>query len=876
MNVVVVESPAKAKTINKYLGPDYRVLASYGHVRDLPPKDGSVDPEHDFAMVWQVDARGDKQLKEIAKAVKGAERLYLATDPDREGEAISWHIAEELARRDALDDVEVERVVFNEVTKRAVSEAFAHPRELNKELIEAYLARRALDYLVGFTLSPVLWRKLPGSRSAGRVQSVALRLICEREAEIEAFRPREYWSVDARLTGPSEEPFTARLTHLKGGKLDKFDLGDAAAAGAAARLLEAAQSFTVAAVERKTVRRNPQPPFTTSTLQQEASRKLGFGATRTMRIAQRLYEGVDLDGETVGLITYMRTDGVQVSAEAIEAARGLIEARFGSEYVPVVPRVYKTKAKNAQEAHEAIRPTDLFRRPQEVAPHLAPDELKLYDLIWTRMVASQVESARLDQVAVDITVDGGAAHLRASGTVVLFDGFLALYQEGRDENRDNGAGEGDAERGLPALMEGDRLSRQAVIPEQHFTQPPPRYTEASLVRKLEELGIGRPSTYAAILQVLQDRDYVRLDKRRFLPEDRGRLVTAFLSSFFERYVEYNFTADMETQLDDISGGRKDWKTVLAQFWNAFNKKVAETKDLSISDVIDALDQELGPHFFPPDPNNPDKDPRACPACGDGRLGLKLGRGGGFIGCSNYPECRYTRALTVPGEGEEEAAAQLAAPRELGHDPASGEPVTLRKGPYGLYVQRGEAAGKEKPARASVPKTLPAAEVTLDKALTLLALPRTIGAHPETGEPVIAGIGRYGPYVKHGKTYHTIPDDEDVTSIGLNRAVDLLAAAPGRRRASAGKEIGRHPADGKPVTLHAGRYGPYLKHGRTIASLPKDLSETDLALERAVELLGAKAEKDRAKGKKTGKAGAKAKKAGAKAGRRKSAGRKAAN
>ena len=857
MNVVVVESPAKAKTINKYLGKDFRVLASYGHVRDLPPKDGSVDPDRDFAMIWQVDARGEKQIKAIAEAVRNAERLYLATDPDREGEAISWHIAEELARRDLLDGVEVKRVVFNEITKRAVIEAFEHPRELNKELIEAYLARRALDYLVGFTLSPILWRKLPGSRSAGRVQSVALRLVCERESEIEVFRPQEYWSVEARLSGSTQETFTARLTHLDGNKLGKFDLGDRAAALAAAGRLEAARDFLVDSVERKTTRRRPQPAFTTSTLQQEASRKLGFGATHTMRVAQRLYEGIDLNGETVGLITYMRTDGVYVASEAIEAARQVIGDRFGDTYVPVVPPVYKSRAKNAQEAHEAIRPTDVARDPAQVSGRLGADELKLYRLIWTRMLASQMESARLAQVAADIDVVGQAAQLRGTGTVVMFDGFLKLYQEGRDEGVVGGAaGESDggaSERRLPELLEGDRLNRHAVLPEQHFTQPPPRYGEASLVKRLEELGIGRPSTYASIMQVLQDRDYVRLEKRRFQPEDRGRLVTAFLSSFFERYVQYNFTADLESQLDDISGGRKDWKAVLSQFWEAFHEKVEGTKELSISNVIDALDADLGPHFFPADPNDPDKNPRACPACADGRLGLKLGRTGGFVGCSNYPDCRFTRALAVPGDGDEDAGATLTGPVELGADPETGEMVILRKGPYGIYVQLGEPKGpkgKEKPPRVSLPKDLAPAEVTLKTALALLALPRTVGTYPETGEAILAGIGRYGPYVKHQSTYRNIPDGEDVLTIGLNRAVALIAEAPARRRggAGSGKEIGSHPGDSKPVRLHSGRYGPYVKHGRTIASLPKGESDQDLSFARALELLAAKAEKDRAKGK----------------------------
>jgi DNA topoisomerase-1 len=846
MKVVVVESPAKAKTINKYLGRDYQVLASYGHVRDLPPKDGSVDPAHDFSMVWQVDSRGEKHLKEIARAVKGADELILATDPDREGEAISWHINEELARRRALTGVDVKRVVFNEVTKKAVNEAFQHPRTLNKELIDAYLARRALDYLVGFTLSPVLWRKLPGSRSAGRVQSVALRLICEREAEIEAFRPQEYWTVDARMATAADDAFSARLTHLDGRKLEKFDLGDEAAATAAARTLETAPGFKVASVQRKEVRRNPYAAFTTSTLQQEASRKLGFGASRTMRIAQRLYEGIDVGGETVGLITYMRTDGVTVSTEAIDGARRLIAQRFGPNFVPASPRIYKTKAKNAQEAHEAIRPTDISRSPDQLARRLSEEERKLYELIWTRMLASQMESARLDQVAVDIDADNAAARLRATGSVVVFPGFLALYQEGRDETGDAAAEDAVGDRRLPNMAEGEAVGRRQVVPEQHFTQPPPRYSEASLVKKLEELGIGRPSTYASIIQVLQDRNYVRLDKRRFLPEDRGRVVTAFLTSFFERYVEYGFTADMEEQLDDISGGRKDWKAVLQQFWEAFSKAVEGTKDLSISNVIDALDADLGPHFFPRDPENPAKDPRVCPACGTGRLGLRLGKTGGFIGCSNYPDCRYTRTLAVAGNGENGAEAEFVGPVELGTDPQTNKVVSLRKGPFGLYVQLGEAEGKEKPKRSSLPKGLAPQDVTLEKALALLALPREIGRHPDDGAPVTAGLGRFGPYVKHGSTYRSIPADEDVTTIGLNRAVALLAEAPARRGGGAGKELGAHPDDGKPITLHSGRYGPYVKHGKVIASLPKDMQPEDITLDQAAALIAARAEKMGAK------------------------------
>jgi DNA topoisomerase-1 len=844
VNVVVVESPAKAKTINKYLGKDYTVLASYGHVRDLPPKDGSVRPDEDFAMDWEVDSKAERRLKEIAAAVKNADSLILATDPDREGEAISWHISEELKRRRALKDVDVRRVVFNEITKTAVLNAMANPRGLDRELIEAYLARRALDYLVGFTLSPVLWRKLPGSRSAGRVQSVALRLVCEREAEIEAFKPREYWSIEVTFATEAGATFAARLAVLDGRKLDRFDLVDQGAAEAAARRIREGAPFTAASVEKKQVRRNPQPPFTTSTLQQEASRKLGLSATRTMRVAQKLYEGVDIGGETVGLITYMRTDGVQLAGEAIAASRRLIEQSYGKEYLPASPRQYKTAAKNAQEAHEAIRPTDLRRRPQDVARALDSDERRLYELIWKRTVASQMESAVLDQVSVDIAGAGGAAVLRATGSVLRFDGFLTLYREDVDD-----PAEDESDRRLPPLNEGDRPSLQEVRPEQHFTQPPPRYTEASLVKKLEELGIGRPSTYASILQVLQDRNYVRLEKKRFVPEDRGRLVTAFLSSFFERYVQYNFTADLENQLDDISGGRIDWKAVLRDFWRDFHKAIDGTRELTIGQVIDSLDRDLGPHFFPDDGSG--RDPRLCPACKAGRLGLKLGRNGGFIGCSNYPNCSYTRPLAVDTA---EGAEADTSPRELGRDPETDQPVTLRKGPYGWYVQLGEAKDKEKPKRASLPKALSPADIDLGKALALLALPRTIGRHPESGEPITAGIGRFGPYIKHGPTYKSLSADDDVLTVGLNRAVSLLAEPSGGRgrrgTGGGGRSLGEHPADGKPVTVGNGRYGPYVRHGKLFASIPRDKDPGAVTLEEAVQLLEAQA----AKAKDGGKAG----------------------
>src|SRR5437764_1718958 len=826
MNVVVVESPAKAKTINKYLGRDYKVVASYGHVRDLPAKDGSVRPDADFDMSWEVDGKSEKHIKEIDQALRGADRLFLATDPDREGEAISWHVREVLKARRALKDVDVKRVVFNEVTRNAVLDAFRHPREIDGELVEAYLARRALDYLVGFTLSPVLWRKLPGSRSAGRVQSVALRLVCERESEIEAFKSREYWSIEVEFKTEAGQNFTARLTHLDGKRLERFDLDSEAKARAAADAILRASGFTVAEIDSRQVRRNPFPPFTTSTLQQEASRKLGLSANRTMQIAQRLYEGIELAGETVGLITYMRTDGVPISAEAIAAARQLIGGEFGPRYLPEPPRLYRSPAKNAQEAHEAIRPTDLARKPADVAAHLDRDQLQLYELIWKRTVASQMASALLGHVAVDIADAAGRLRLRANGSVILFDGFLKLYQEDRDDTPDE---EGEGGR-LPAMRKAERLARGEVTPNQHFTQPPPRYSEASLVKKLEELGIGRPSTYASIIQVLQDRDYVRLEKRRFLPEDRGRLVTAFLSSFFERYVEYNFPTDLENRLDEVSGGRIDWKALLRDFWRDFSTAVDGTKELTIKAVLEALDGELGRHFFPE--NGAGTDPRLCPGCGAGRLSLKLGRFGAFIGCSKYPECRFTRALGIDPEGETGGTDTA-----LGNDPATGLPVSVKKGPYGHYIQLGEAENGEKPKRVPLPRSVKPEDVDLETALGLLSLPREIGRHPETGEPITAGIGRFGPYLKHGSVFASLGADDDVLTIGLNRAVTVLAEAKtGQRRGpQLLREIGAHP-EGGAIGVYRGRYGPYVSHDGVIASLPKGADPNDFALDAAIALL----------------------------------------
>ncbi|RVT97862.1 type I DNA topoisomerase [Rhodovarius crocodyli] len=832
-DVLVVESPAKAKTINKYLGSGFTVLASFGHVRDLPPKDGSVRPEEDFAMDWEADDRGRKQVQAIAKALKGARHLYLATDPDREGEAISWHVKDMLARDGALKGVEVSRVTFNEITKRAVQHAIANPRQLDTPLIEAYLARRALDYLVGFSLSPVLWRKLPGSKSAGRVQSVALRLICEREAEIEAFKAREYWTVEGRFATPLGAPFLARLTHHEGRKLDQFDLNNEALANVAKRAVEAGQ-FSVGSVEKKRVRRNPPAPFTTSTLQQEASRKLGFGAQLTMRTAQQLYEGVEIGGETVGLITYMRTDGVSMAREAIMAIRDHVKGEFGPDYLPGAPREYTSKAKNAQEAHEAVRPTDVSRTPADVARYLSDQQRKLYELIWKRAVASQMQSAELDQTVAELIEPTGRTRMRATGSVIAFDGFLKLYREDRD---DAPADDDDENRTLPPMREKDAVKTGDVTASQHFTQPPPRFSEASLVKRMEELGIGRPSTYASILQVLQDREYVTLDKRRFVPQDRGRLVTAFLVAYFERYVDTGFTAGLEEQLDEISDGKADWRAVMRAFWEAFSSAIDETKDLKISDVIDRLDEELGPHFFPVADDG--KDPRACPSCGAGRLGLRLGRTGAFIGCSNYPECRYTRPLAVPGADGDATGPLADGIRELGEHPETGEKVTMRRGPYGIYVQLGEGGVDEKgkptkPRRASLARNMDPEQMTLERALALLSMPRIVGMHPDTGEEITAHLGRFGPYITMGALSKSLDRDDDILSLGLNRAVALLADAKPR-----GITLGDHPADGEKVEVRRGRFGPFIMHNKRVANMPRGMEMEAITLAEAVTLLAEK-------------------------------------
>ena len=838
-NLVIVESPAKAKTINKYLGSDYDVVASFGHVRDLPPKDGSVDPDADFAMKWQVQSDRSKQLKEIAAKAKASKRLILATDPDREGEAISWHLYEHLKAKKALP-ADVQRVTFNQITKAAVGAAMAAPRDLDEPLIDAYLARRALDYLVGFTLSPVLWRKLPGAKSAGRVQSVALRLVTEREREIEAFDPREYWTVKGSFALPAGGNFDARLVRWQGKALDKFSLGTAAVASEAKADVKAGD-YSVAAVETKPVTRNPYPPFTTSTLQQEASRKLGMSASDTMRTAQALYEA--------GHITYMRTDGVDMAGEAIAEARRVIADRFSGRHVPDRPRIYKSKAKNAQEAHEAIRPVDLSRAPESLAA-LPSAQRGLYDLIWKRTLASQMAAAIFDRTTVTLADAHGRAELRATGQVEVFPGFLALYQEDMDDRADDGD---DDDARLPKIDKGAKPRCTDAAAEQHFTQPPPRFSEASLVKRLEELGIGRPSTYASILQVLKDRDYVRLEAKRFHPEEKGRLLTAFLERYFTRYVEYDFTAALEEQLDEISAGDIAWKAVLRDFWRDFFPKTQEIMELQPSEVTEALDEFLGPMLFPD--RGDGTDPRACPACADGRLSLRGGKFGPFIACSNYPDCKYTRPFGREGEGDA-AAADL--PRDLGAHPDDGEPVTLRSGRFGLFVQHGEEA---KPPRASIPKDVDAETLDLPMAVKLLSLPRIIGQHPETGKDIEAAIGRYGPYLRHDGKYARLGSTADVFETGMNAAVVKLAeaAASGGRRKGAEplKVMGAHPVSGDEIKLMEGRYGPYVTDGTTNASLKRGDDPQALTLEQAATLIDERAAKGPAK-KKRRKAPAKKK------------------
>ncbi|UOA14008.1 MULTISPECIES: type I DNA topoisomerase [Sulfitobacter] len=867
MPVVVVESPAKAKTINKYLGDNYTVLASYGHVRDLPPKDGSVDTDADFDMKWEVASDSKKHVKAIADALAKDNALILATDPDREGEAISWHLQEALTKRKSIKkDTPVSRVVFNQITKKAVTEAMENPRQVDMPLVEAYLARRALDYLVGFNLSPVLWRKLPGAKSAGRVQSVTLRLIVEREMEIEAFRAREYWSVKALLATPRGQEFEARLVSLAGKKLDRFDLADATQAEMAVQAITS-RALKVMNVEAKPASRNPSAPFMTSTLQQEASRKFSMGARQTMSTAQRLYEA--------GHITYMRTDGIDMAPEAVTMARDAIKDRFGADYVPKEPRIYKNKAKNAQEAHECIRPTDMTKDAK--ALKLDADQAKLYDLIWKRTLACQMESARLERTTVEVGSDDGQVGLRANGQVVLFDGFLRVYEEGRDDVVD------EDDKRLPQISQGDAMDKRAVTPEQHFTQPPPRYTEATLVKRMEELGIGRPSTYASIVTTIQDREYVRKDGNRLIPEDKGRLVTAFLENYFRRYVGYDFTADLEDQLDKVSAGDAAYKEVLRRFWRDFSAAIAETSELRITEVLEKINEVLEPHLFPPTEDG--SDPRLCPNCEIGRLSMRTARSGGaFIGCSNYPECRYTRPFGPP-DPEAEASAIPPDGKLLGED--QGDEIRVFKGRFGPYVQRGPVTEEnKKPPRQSIPKDWPAEEVTLEQGAMLLSLPRQIGPHPEDGVMVWSNIGRYGPYIKHaestsdrGGTNANLEGIDEVFTVGMNRAVQLLAEKVASRggRGKAAKpirEMGEHPDMGGAVNIMEGKYGPYVKWEKVNATIPKEVEPADLTMERAVELIEEKLAKSPAKRKAATKKKAPAKKPAAKAAAKKPAAKKA--
>lgn len=819
MKLVVVESPAKAKTINKYLGDDYKVLASYGHIRDLPSKDGSVDPDNDFAMTWEFSPVGKKHLNDIIAALKDCDTLILASDPDREGEAIAWHILEELKEKKKLEGKKIQRVVFHEITKSAVKEGIENPREIDNDLVSAYMARRALDYLVGFNLSPILWRKLPGSKSAGRVQSVALRLICDRENEIDKFKAEEYWTIDVNVLTAQKAEMLTHLINLDGKKLDKFTINTEEKALAAKAKIEA-QNFAVSNVERKKASRYPAPPFTTSTLQQEAARKLRFSAKKTMQVAQKLYEA--------GIITYMRTDAVNLSKEAIKACREAIEKYFGVSYLPKTAKEYKNKTKNAQEAHEAIRPSDVMNTPKKMEMKLDSDAYKLYELIWKRTVACQMNPAILDRVVVDAKSADGKILLRANGQVIQFDGFLKLYQESKDDSDDD-----DENAILPNVETGESVEKKEIKPAQHFTTPPPRFTEASLVKKLEELGIGRPSTYANIIAVLQERKYVKVEKLRFIPEDRGRIVTVFLENFFKKYVEYDFTAQMEEFLDDVSAGAMQWKKLLAGFWAKFIKNIDEVKPLQLTEVINKVDEALSAHLFPPREDG--SDPRICPKCGKGRLSIKFGKFGAFLGCSNYPECSYTKPLTDTKEEEEEAANASAQKLASGEDKIlcqiDAQNVYLRKGPYGYYVQLGDASGNtEKPKRCSLPKFVKPEELTAEQAQILLSLPRNLGNGIEVN------IGKFGQYIKQGTKSKSLSGDDNIFNITEQRAEELLKNAVAKPEPQV---LAQHPTTKEDITLNKGRYGMYLKCGKNNYAIPKGYAPSSLTAEEAVKIVTAK-------------------------------------
>ena len=834
MKLVIVESPAKAQTINKYLGNDYKVIASVGHIRDLPSKDGAVKPDENFKMSWEMNKDKDKVVKEIIGALKSADSLILATDPDREGEAISWHLKEILDHKKTTTGKPVERVVFNEITKSAVLEAMKKPRGINSELVEAYLARRALDHLIGFSISPILWRKLPGSRSAGRVQSVALKLICEREIEIEKFNIEEYWSISSTFSTVKDEKFSSRLTVLNSQKLAKMDIKNEKEADLALQDIKKSK-FNISKIELKRVKRNPLPPFTTSTLQQEASNKLGFSASRTMRVAQKLYEGINIGSETSGLITYMRTDGVQLSSQAIEELRNEITSRHGENYIPPKPRVYKSKAANAQEAHEAIRPTLISRDPESISEFLDSDQNKLYELIWKRTISSQMQSAELDETAADITNQDQSIIFRANGSQVIFPGFY-IYRDREDD------------RLLPKLIENEKVDLTDVKSEQHFTQPPPRYTDASLIKKMEELGIGRPSTYAPILQVLVNRNYVEKEKGRHIPQERGRILTAFLNNFFGKYIEYDFTADLEKQLDKVSDGKLNYKNLLKEFWDSFKPHLNKMTELERDKILEALEKELAELFFPSDDIKNGTPNRKCPTCSNGNLGLELGKYGAFIGCSNYPECKFTKQIASNQDQNENNDNENFIPGNdgvLGIDPATGLNVFIKKGPYGIYLQLGD---EKKPKRTSIPKQVSAKDINLEKALAFLSLPRLIGQHPESGQDISAGIGRYGPYLKYDINFISLPADETVINLGLNHAVVLIA----ENSEKLGKVLGDHPDGGGKIFVKSGRFGPYVEHNKLRATLPKDISIEEINLDKAIELLIAKAARPQRSSKKTNK------------------------
>ena len=840
MNLVIVESPAKAKTINKYLGENYIVLASYGHVRDLPSKNGSVDTDNNFNMTWEIDPGSKKPLKEIYDAAKDAKKIILATDPDREGEAIAWHVKNILDDKKLLKDKKVERVVFNEITKKAVQNGIDNPREINTELVDAYMARRALDYLVGFNISPILWTKLPGSKSAGRVQSVALKLIVERENEIELFKPEEYWSIQSFFKNKENKDLKSKITLFKSEKVNKFFFKNESQTKSAVDEIKK-HNYKITQIEKKPYKRNPYAPFTTSTMQQEASKKLGFGASRTMQVAQRLYQGFEIDGETIGLITYMRTDGTQISNEALQSCRSYIENEIGKNYLPEQPRNYSgKKAKNAQEAHEAIRPTDINRNPDSLKSILDRDQMRLYELIWNRTVSSQMESAEFERTSIDINNNDNSISFRANGSIQKFDGFLKLYQETKEDDEKKDDHEDD-ENILPDVNNGDELKLDKIVDEQHFTNPPPRYSEASLVKKLEELGIGRPSTYASIISVLSTRNYVELINKKFNPTDRGKLITAFLDKLFNKYVDYNFTAKLEDSLDDITSGKINWIDVLSQFWSQFNSNVSEVKELRTRTILDMLNESLADIIFDKDQDG--KVLRTC-QCG-GELSLKVGRFGAFIGCANYPECKFTRPLSRIKAAQEDF---MSEPKDIGNTD-DGKKIILKKGRFGPYLQVGNDEKEMK--NFSIPKGISPNDIDLNKAKFLSGLPKVLGKYPENNEDITLNNGRFGPYVKCANKSATLETPEDIFSIGLNKAVTLIAEAkPGRRSSNEIKNLGEHPEDKKPVKVMKGQFGPYIKYKTINATIPDDKDPNDITMEEALVYIDKRLEYDaQKKGKK---------------------------